>query len=333
MDYRIAFTPTPATMHETALYRDSNRATPRPIPPQTRAPRPQTRLRPPGRRPARTKHLASFGAIIFALLISTAALIGWLKRGDGWISPGAGLGYWLGIVGGSLMLLLLVYPLRRRLRLTRHIGPVTFWFRLHLIAGIIGPLLIIYHANFAFGSVSASSALLAMLMVAFSGLIGRYLYGKLYKGLHGQHTQVREIVMDASSFKRVFGADQQGMPQIAAQMQQYELQRSQPVHGLASSAWSTVLTQSQTRRAQAKLKRHAKKIITSRARQCGWSRAEKRARIKYAQNYLGSYFEALDKASSYRIYARFFSLWHKVHLPLFFVLIATVTVHIIAAHS
>ena len=337
MNYRHAFTPTiaptPKTMQAVSFYRPAQKTTP-PVNAQSDPSRQyQARTFAQSRRPLRARFLPDVGATIFTLLIAALAIIGWLNKDQGWISPQTGPGYFLGIAGGGLMLLLLIYPLRRRLHLMRHIGPVTFWFRLHLIAGIIGPLLIIYHANFAFGSITSASALIAMLMVAASGLVGRYLYGKLYRGLHGQRVQVREIINDASTFKRVFGADLQGMPQIASQMQKYELLQSKPVHGLASSLWSILLRRSQTRHAQARLKRHAKKIIVTRARQCGWSRIEKRARVKYAQDYLSSYFAALDKASSYRIYLRLFSLWHNIHLPLFFFLIATVTIHIITAHS
>ncbi len=337
MNYRHAFTPSitppPKTMQAVSFYHPAERTV---LPPsaQNGPPRrPKTHIFTQTRRLERTSYFPSFKAIIFALLITAFAIIGWLKKEQGWISPQTGPGYWLGIVGGGLMLLLLVYPLRRRLHLMRHIGPVTFWFRLHLIAGIIGPMLIIYHANFAFGSISSTIALMAMLMVASSGLIGRYLYGKLYKGLHGQRVEVRDIINDASTFKRVFGADLQGMPQIASQMQKYELLQSKPVHGLASSLWAILLRRSQTKHAQSRLKRHARKIIAARASHCGWSRTEKRARIKYAQDYLGSYFSALDKASSYRIYLRMFSLWHTIHLPLFLFLIITVTIHIITAHS
>ncbi len=339
MNYRHAFTPTiappPKTMQAVSFYQPDEQTPPPPNDPlsplhslQQRSHTFSQTHRPPGGR-----HLPSFRAIVFAMLILGLALIGWLNKEQGGLNPQAGPGYWLGIIGGGLMLLLLIYPLRRRLRLVRHIGPVTFWFRLHLVAGIIGPLLIIYHANFTFGSISSTIALLFMLMVAFSGLLGRYLYGKLYKGLHGQRVEMRNIINDASTFKRVFGADLRGMPQIASQMQQYELRQSKPDHGLASSLWSAMLRRSQTKHAQARLKRHAKKIIATRARQCGWSRSEKRARIHYAQDYLDSYFSALDTSSSYRIYARLFSLWHNLHLPLFFLLILAVFAHIIAVHS
>ncbi len=213
------------------------------------------------------------GRLAFTLVVIAFVFIGWLNRNEGYLTPEEGYGYWLGITGGSLMLLLLVYPLRKRLRLLRGIGPVAFWFRLHMIAGIIGPLLVVIHANFKFGSLNATIALTSMLLVAFSGLIGRYLYGKLHKGLYGQRAQVREILADATMFKQIFGADLQGVPEISQQMQLYERRLLKPIHSLLPGIWSMILMRSETKRCQARLKRNARKSLAARAQQGGWSRA------------------------------------------------------------
>jgi hypothetical protein len=103
-------------------------------------------------------------------------LLGWYKSEDGDITPETGTGYWLGIAGASALLLLLVYPLRKRIRSLRSLGSVSAWFRLHMILGIIGPTLILFHSNFKLGSLNSNVALFSMLTVAASGLIGRYLY-------------------------------------------------------------------------------------------------------------------------------------------------------------
>jgi len=271
-------------------------------------------------------------ALVFTLLISTLIVIGWLNREEGYLTPEHGMGYWLGIIGGSLMLFLLIYPLRKRWKLLRAIGPVTVWFRLHMIAGVIGPLLVVYHANFKFGSLNATIAMSSMLLVAFSGLIGRYLYGKLHKGLYGQRTQIREMLDDATLFKQTFGAEMHEASDIAAQMQRYEHRILQPDNGLMAGLWSLVLIRSESRRMRVKLQRQAKSNLALQARQEGWKRPELRARVRNANAWLGYYFRALNKAASYQVYVRLFSLWHILHLPLFFFLILAAIVHILAVH-
>src|SRR5262249_30513094 len=101
--------------------------------------------------------------------------------------------YWLGIGGSGLMLVLLLYPLRKRIRSLRAIGTVTFWFRAHMILGVIGPVLILWHANFRLGSINCSVALVTMLVVAGSGVIGRYLYSKIHLGWTGAKRRVRRV--------------------------------------------------------------------------------------------------------------------------------------------
>ena len=80
--------------------------------------------------------------------LAAIAAIGWLNRAEGYLAPDSGTGYWLGIVGSILMLLLLLYPLRKRIRATGLLGSVALWFRLHMMLGLVGPMLILFHANF-----------------------------------------------------------------------------------------------------------------------------------------------------------------------------------------
>jgi len=45
---------------------------------------------------------------------------------------GVGPRYWLGVAGGTGMLMLFLYPLRKRWRAMREIGSTRFWFALHM---------------------------------------------------------------------------------------------------------------------------------------------------------------------------------------------------------
>ena len=46
--------------------------------------------------------------------VTVVLVAGWFLPLDRYLSPRQGAGYWLGILGGSMMLLLLIYPLRKR---------------------------------------------------------------------------------------------------------------------------------------------------------------------------------------------------------------------------
>src|SRR5258707_8050657 len=155
---------------------------------------------------------------IFGIAVVLALGIGWLNRDDNGLTPVSGVGYWLGIAGSSLMLLLLLYPLRKRMPSLRAIGTVAFWFRAHMILGILGPVLVLWHSNFRLGSINCSVALVTMLVVAASGTVGRYLHSKIHLGLYGRKAEAQEVLADADELRGFIGADPPVADRMVAQL-------------------------------------------------------------------------------------------------------------------
>ena len=115
------------------------------------------------------------------------------NRGEEYFTAESGTGYYLGIVGGAFMLLLLLYPLRKTKRFMRGLGPIKYWFRAHMILGILGPVLVLYHANFQLGSMNSRVVLLLAFSSPGSGLFGRYFYTKVHYGLYGRKAGLLEL--------------------------------------------------------------------------------------------------------------------------------------------
>jgi hypothetical protein len=91
-----------------------------------------------------------------------------------YLSPKSGFGYAIGIVGGVMILLQLLYAVRKRLPVLRGFGTVAGWFQAHMMLGIAGPLCILIHCGFSLGATNSNIALFSMLTVAGSGIFGRY---------------------------------------------------------------------------------------------------------------------------------------------------------------
>ena len=129
----------------------------------------------------------------FTIAVLAALYFGWLQRDSNYLSAEAGTGYILGIVGGSLMIILLLYPLSKRITLLTRLIPIRYWFGIHMFLGTVGPILILFHSNFQMGSINSSIALVSMLLVAGSGVIGRYIYTAIHHGLYGAALTLKEL--------------------------------------------------------------------------------------------------------------------------------------------
>jgi hypothetical protein len=108
------------------------------------------------------------------------------------LKPGGSLGRAYGIVGASLMTLMLVYSLRKRVRAFRRIGQLRGWLDFHIYCGVMGPLLIVLHSSLKVTGIVALS-FWSMVLVAASGVIGRYLYLQIPRRRSGDEMSLAEI--------------------------------------------------------------------------------------------------------------------------------------------
>ncbi len=149
--------------------------------------------RPAAAAPFNGREQSHFWPIAWGVLVASLILWGANARLERYITPQRGMGYWLGIIGGSMMLLLLVYSARKRAAWLRWIGGIPQWFQIHMVLGVVGPLLVLFHANFRLGATNSNVALICMLLVAGSGVIGRYIYTRMHANLDGNQDTLEEL--------------------------------------------------------------------------------------------------------------------------------------------
>jgi hypothetical protein len=166
---------------------------------------PQTAHKPS---PARGDHYRRNGFLLFAYLASLAGIAylafnGWdyyttplIERphhDQYWaLKPGGSLGRLYGVVGITLMTLMQSYSLRRRLRFLRRVGQLRTWLDFHIYCGVIGPLFIVLHSSLKVTGVVALS-FWSMVIVASSGLVGRYLYLQIPRRRSGDEMTLAEV--------------------------------------------------------------------------------------------------------------------------------------------
>jgi len=279
-----------------------------------------------------TRPLLRIVPMTFGAGLVGALLIGWLNRDQEYLTPESGLGYWLGIAGASLMLLLLLYPLRKRLAWLRALGSVTFWFRLHMALGLLGPTLILLHANFKLGSLNSNVAMLAMLIVATSGIFGRYLYSKIHLGLYGRKAQVRDILADIEIMKDALGDGLPAGERVVEQLSAFATQATGVPRNFLGALCALPGLEIRARVIRYHLLSDVRSTITAEAKRCGWSRRTREQRIGTVAELVELHLAAVRKAAAFTFYERLFGIWHVLHLPLFFILVLAAVIHIVAAH-
>ncbi|MCP5074246.1 MAG: pyridine nucleotide-disulfide oxidoreductase [Rhodobacteraceae bacterium] len=269
---------------------------------------------------------------LICLVVAGGLVVAWQQSGEGHLTAEYGLGYWLGILGSVLMLGLLLYPLRKRLSALRFIGGVRSWFRIHMLLGVIGPAIILVHANFSLGSLNSSLALICMLIVAISGFIGRFLYGRIHRGLYGRRAQAMDFLSDVGAVRLSLDPEHVVEAGIAAELAGYEARRLHSSPRLLTSLWSGITSAPARNRTLRKTLGTFRAATKERAKAEGWSRRSRRRRNADFEHRLVGYFNAVVRAERFRIYERLFSLWHLLHLPLFLILVFAALAHVVAVH-
>jgi len=105
---------------------------------------------------------------------------------------GGSVGHKLGIVGSSMMVLMLLYSVRKRVGALRRLGPLGRWLDVHIFLGILGPLLVVLHSTFKVQGLVALS-FWSMIIVAASGVLGRYLYLQIPRTRAGEERALVEL--------------------------------------------------------------------------------------------------------------------------------------------
>ncbi|HEU4590507.1 MAG TPA: hypothetical protein VFS13_06320 [Steroidobacteraceae bacterium] len=246
-----------------------------------------------------------------------------------WLSPERGIGYALGIIGGSAMLLLLIYPARKHWAWLQAIGSVKRWFQIHMVLGVVGPLCILYHSNFSLGATNSNAALFAMLIVSGSGIIGRYFYSRIHAGLYGHRTTRAELQASADELRgKVAGSA--FVPEMLAALDAADRRLAalskapmflRPFIVPPCMWWQR---RRLTRRAVAELRATAARSTVVAERHAHFERA--------VRKYIARRLQATRQVVEFETYEKLFSLWHVLHLPLFFMLLVAGVVHVVAVH-
>ena len=276
--------------------------------------------------------LKILSAQVLYVLVLVCVYLGWTYNSYLYLTPEQGPGYALGVIGASLMVMLLLYPLRKHARWARGFGPVRYWFRSHMLMGVVGPVCILFHCNYQLGSTNGNIALFSMLLVAGSGLVGRYFYTKIHYGLYGRKADLVNLGSDAALARAVLAPVFDMLPGMKTRLQRLEEQALLTHCGFMSCLVNVLLVNIRSRWGGFVSISELRQYLDSASRRQEMTREQRRCYSQKARHYLSQYLGTVRKVAGFSFYERLFSMWHVFHLPLFIMLLITGSIHVYAVH-
>jgi hypothetical protein len=261
-----------------------------------------------------------------------AIVISYFISRRGYYTPGDDVGYYLGLVGGVMMLILLTYPLRKYLQSFRNWGAVRHWFSFHMFLGVAGPVLVIAHSTFQLKSTNATVAFICMLLVAGSGIIGRFIYVRIHRGLHGEKLNFKELQSKAGFESEEIHSKLHFVPEVENRLTQFQAYAFAENLGFANSALRLVTLGTRRRIAYAQCAAELRRVMRERAEIRQWDRDKLRRRLGRATHLVDEFLVSVQKLSQFDVYDRLFRLWHVAHVPLVYLLVLSAIAHVVAVH-
>jgi len=171
-----------------------------------------------------------------------------------------------------------------------------------------------------------------MLLVVFSGIVGRYIYSKIHMGLYGRRATLQDVQGAFARQQHVMHEIVAAEPEFADRLQRIEHRLLNHRMSLFGQIFTVPFLSLNIAWYRFMLRRRMGSILRRLAVEHGWSLLKRRAKRRQANRVINGYLYSLRGVVEFAFYARLFALWHVLHIPLFTMLVVSGIVHVIAVH-
>lgn len=232
------------------------------------------------------------------------------------LRPGGPVGVGLAVLGTALMVVMHVYSVRKLVPRVTWLGPVPSWLQFHIICGVMGPVFILIHTGFLWPRGLVAIAFWCMVLVAASGLFGRYVYGFFPANAAGRVEDLDEARESLALLRErlvaeTAGVEDPGIQEAIAQARDLD-HRPRSLLGLVPLSFEV------WRRGR---RIHGLLSATELAPEVRRDAADS----------LVAQLRLSRSLATWEVAGRMFRLWHVFHLPLAKAMYAIVVVHIFTA--
>ena len=269
-------------------------------------------------------------ALISVTVLLAAVACGWLVISSTNFLADGNFAYNAGLLGGFLMLCSIFYALMKRVRFINALGKNDTWFYAHLVCGIVGPLLIIFHSSFQLKSVNSSVAFLCMLAVLLSGLFGRYVFPLISFKTQRVYQDVGDVELDLLSTLQDYRGST-NKPTKAALTQLIVNGLKKPNSWIHNVPQMLRMLVSATAYYRA-LAQDIKTICAATKTHRQWDKKTYKGNLADAKRMARSYVYRIVKLSMLSTTQNLFSNWRILHTSMLYILTITAVAHIVAIH-
>lgn len=125
-------------------------------------------------------------------ILSFVHRFGYMKSYPILYEPSKGIWHPVGWTGSAMMVVMMLYSVRKRVGVFNHLGSMRHWLSAHMFFGIMGPILVTFHTTFKLHGLVATSFWCMIVTMVF-GVLGRYIYVQIPRSINGTELGVKEI--------------------------------------------------------------------------------------------------------------------------------------------
>ena len=269
--------------------------------------------------------LAAIALVVLAIPVYKGL---WYKSGNGWDH----FSYWIGIIGSVMMLLMLLYPIRKHAKFAQNWGALRYWFMLHMMFGIGGPILVLFHTTFHFKSLNATISLGSMLLVALSGIVGRFIYRHIHRGLYGRQSDLKELQKSVNASQEKIDSLLMDAPAISDKLKKFSTLALSHEGAFSTRVWRFATLSWYRRKLSNECSEDLRKAVVLLAKSQHWNAQQQEMKWHEAVQKVKDYLAAVQDAAQFSTYEWLFRLWHIAHSPFVWLLGFSAIVHVIAVN-
>lgn len=264
------------------------------------------------------------------VIITVAVLLAWVAWDERYFHTDSNIIYYMGLYGGILLLTTLLYSLRKRVRAFRRWGNTSTWYYIHLLASVIGSVLIILHSSFTLKSMNSTVSMIAMLCVIASGIFGRYIYTRIGYHLHRQLIAIRET---ENRLIKTMGQYEKGeldtVEKSLSVLTTFAVNTPKTIHRVPARFFSL---RAKAAKCYIEGAHDITTLLKKRARLEGWDKLTYSAELSREKRFLREHVNTLVDIGKSHAYERLLVGWRIFHVPLIFILVISGSVHVLAVH-